>query len=460
MLKKLVATLLFFQPLLAQEGPNILDQYIMEGMKNNLALQQREISLDQSLEALREAKGMFFPSVSIQARYSRAGGGRMFEIPIGDFTNPVFHSLNELFRFHGIDAGFPTNIPNEIVPFLRKHEQDTKVRLVQPIFQPAIYHNYKIKSSLTKGTQAQLSVFKRQLIADIKTAYFNHSKALNIVKLLEETSSLLEENLRVSENLLKYGKATEDVVYRARAEIADLDQKRAEAEKNRILAARYFNFLINRSLDEQIKIADTDFLFPLETEDLEKASQTALEHRMEFEQMRHAIEATSHQLGLAKSNFLPSVFAVFDYGIQGEEYSFGKDDDYWTASLILEWTLFNGNQNRSKKVQASLEKQRLEVHMAELEKQILLEVQDEYYALTAVRQAINAARKKEQSAKKSFEIVSKKYEYGMAPQIEYLDARTTYTNAAINSIIARYDYLIQKAKFERASALSDIDRYE
>jgi len=459
MLKKFLVILFFWQPFFAAGPPGLLDQYVKQGLINNLAMQQQEFSLEISLEALKEARGMFLPSISIQARYSRAGGGRMIEIPIGDLVNPIYMSLNDLFKFHGIDAGFPTNLPNELVPFLREREHDTKVRLVQPIFQPTIYYNYKIKSSLTKVNRAQVSVFKRHLIADIKTAYFNYSKALSVVELLEKTRAVLEENLRVSENLVKNGKATEDVVFRARAEIADLDQKKAEADKNKILAATYFNFLINRPLDEPIEIMEKKLIKIPETIDFETALQHALKHRYEFQQMQHAIAVTSYQVDLAKSNLFPSVSAVLDYGFQGEKYRFGKDDDYWMASLIFEWTLFNGNQNQSKKTQALLDKKRLEVQKIELEKQIQMQVQDEYHSLKAAWLAIAAAREKKHSAKKSFKIVSKKYEYGMAPQIEYLDARTTYTNAAINSIIARYDYFIQKAKFERASALSDLNKY-
>jgi len=365
-----------------------------------------------------------------------------------------------LFGFHEIPALFPTNLPNEVFPFLREREQETKVRVIQPLFQPAIYHNYKLKSSLTGVQQAQVSVFKRQLIADVETAYFNYAKSLSVVELLDKTRELLEENLRISENLVENGKATEDVIFRARAEIADLNQKRAEADKNKSLAATYLNFLINRDLDEPIKISSDRLSTLPESVDLEKAIQRALAHRNEFEQMQNAIKAASHQIGLAKSSFLPSVFAVFDYGIQGEEYRFGEDDDYWMASLIFEWTIFNGNQNRAKKAQARLEKKKLEVQMQELDKQIQMQVTDAFHALKAARLAVTAAEEKEKTAKRSFEIVSKKYEYGMAAQIEFLDARTTFTNAAISHIIARADFFIKKAQFEHASALVNLEKYQ
>lgn len=384
----------------------------------------------------------------------------MIIVPVGDLVNPVYKSLNVLFGFHGIDAGLPTDLPNEVFPFLREREQETKIRVIQPLFQPAIYHNYKLQSALTKVNQVEVAVFKRQLVSDIKCAYYNCAKTRGLIELFDRTRDLLEENLRVSENLYRNGKATEDVIYRAKAEIADFDQRRSEAEKNSILAAAYFNFLINRNLDETIEIPEeTPGSIP-EAADLGTAIEHALGHRDEFEQIKHAINASSHQIGLAKSNFLPSVTAVVDYGIQGEEYRFGKDDDYWMASVVFSWTLYKGNQNRSKKAQAMLDKKKLEIQRIELEKQIQLQVQDEYHTLQAARLAITAAREKERSAKRSFEIVAKKYEFGTAPQIEFLDARSTYTNAAINHILIRYEYLIRMTKYEQVSALSNLEEYQ
>lgn len=435
-----------------------LDEYVALGLKSNLALKEREFSLQKSLEVLKQAKGMFFPSLSLDARYSRAGGGRVIDFPVGDLLNPIYKNLNDLFRFHGINAGFPTDIPNQGFPFYRAQEQDTKLRLIQPVFQPAILHNYRIQSSLAKMSAVELLAFKRQLVMDIKGAYYTYLKTLEVMEVLNQTRLLLQENLRVSDSLFKNGKATEDVVFRARAELSGLQQKLAEAEKNRVQAASYFNFLVNRPLTEPIVAVQPE---PQngEPRDLVAAQKNALEHRDELEQMVYALKAVSHQQGLADSRGLPSLTAVFDYGFQGETYRLTGDDDYWMLSLVLSWTLFDGGQTRAQRAQARLERRKLEVQEMALSRQVELQVQGEFYALEAARLGLEAAIEREQSAKSSFEIVAKKYQYGMAPQVEYLDAQTAFTGAAVNRAISRFDYLIQEARFEWAAALDDVNRY-
>jgi len=58
-----------------------------------------------------------------------------------------------------------------------------------------------------------------------------------------------------------------------------------------------------------------------------------------------------------------------------------------------------------------------------------------------------------QSAQSAFRIINKKFAQGQANLIEYIDARTTMTNANINLIIAEYDHHIKYAEFERIAGL-------
>ena len=439
----------------AGTGKGILENYIKEGLENNLVLMQEEFSLSKSLQALKEARGMFFPSVSIEARYSRAGGGRIIEFPVGDLVNPIHLTLNQLLAAQGQPPVFPGNLQNEIIPFLRETEHETKLRVVQPVFQPALFYNYRIQSRVGKLQAARVNAFKRQLIMDIKEAYFNYLKTLKIKELLDSTKSLLEENLRVSHSLFKNHKRTEEVVFRSKAELSKLEQQIAEAEKGRYMAAAYFNFLLNRSLDTPIEIEkEFQTLFsPAKAMELKQLEQHALEHREEFDQLYNAIDAGRETIKLFKSRSLPTVTAVVDYGFQGEKYRFGREDDYWMVSLVMSWNLFRGGQDRAKIAQASLEKKRLETQFSELENKIRLQVRETFHDLTVARKTVVSTEETLKSRKEAFHIVSKKYQQGMVPQIEHIKAQNDYTDAAMRQVIARFDYHIGEARLEQAAAL-------
>jgi hypothetical protein len=142
----------------AQTPSATLDAYVAEGLQSNLALKGQNLSFEKSLRALEEAKGLFLPTLDFDARYSRAGGGRTIEFPVGDLLNPVYGTLNQM---TGSDR-FPT-LDNVNTPFLRPQEHETKLRLVQPVVQPGLYYNYQIKSLETESQQAAVQTYRRQL---------------------------------------------------------------------------------------------------------------------------------------------------------------------------------------------------------------------------------------------------------------------------------------------------------
>jgi len=423
----------------------ILERYISTALQNNLALKQQDFAYQKSVSALKEARGLFLPSLEIQARYSRAGGGRTIDIPVDQFLNPVYQTLNAILQ----QNVFPEDIQGETIVFLREEEHETKIRAVQPIFQTDIYYNYKIKDNLQNLEQLSKQAFARLLIAHVKSSYYNYLKTLEIVKLLQRTQELLEENLRVNEKLVEIQKSTRDVVFRSQADLSFLEKQQADAEKGQVMAQAYFNFLLNLPQDQIIETISLESLPSPLLITLSDAEITALQNREEVKQLSYAIEAAQNGVKLNRGKFLPNVFAVFDYGYQGEFYRFSEQDDFWMASAILQWNLFNGFQDKRKIQQARLEQKKLETRQLELQNQIKLEVRDAYYGVGVALKNLQSSEDQLRSQQKSFEIVDKKYQQGMALQVEYLDARNSYIRSEIDLIMARFDYYISHANLER-----------
>ena len=461
-IKIIFFSLLAFQSVFATE--TVLDQYIKIGLESNLALKQEKYSLEQSTKALKEARGMFFPSLTLHSRYTRAGGGRTIDFPVGTIVNPIYQTLNEILEALGQDPKpFPV-IPDEIIPFLRTEEQETKLRLIQPLFQPAIYYNHALKSNLVDIQDFQTTIYKRELIKEIKISYFNYLRAYYVIELFAETELLLKENQRVSEKLYSAQKVTRDAVYRSEAELSRIEQRQLEAGNNLDLSRSYLNFLLNRSLTEEIEIDKAllkvqNYNFPFDT-----AYTYALNNREEIVQMQTVIEATDNNRKIKKSSYFPGLSAVADYGFQGEKFQFSDQDSYWMASLVLKWNFFQGFQDQARIEQAALETRKMQVKLQELRRQLELQVRDVYNRFMLAQKKIEVANKQAISSEASFNIINKKYKEGMAAMVEFLDARNNMTNSQINRLLANYDYHASFAELERVTSfykLNDMeDRHE
>lgn len=425
---------------------DVLQAYIKEGLENNLTLAQKETSYEKSLEALREAKSLFYPAISLNARYTRSEGGRVIEFPVGDMLNPVYSTLNAL-----TSSNLFPMLANEEIKFLRTREHETKLRLIQPVLNPDIYYNSKIKKGLTVSEEISLDQYKRELTAEIKKAYYTVGMTGSIMSLFQETRLLLLENIRVNEKLVENHKITPDNIYRSRTELSILNQKILESEKNRKVSVAYFNFLLNRPLNDSV-LMEVPADFPLPEEVLTNYTEQAITGREEIKNLENYQHLSDLMIRMNRTAMLPDMNIVADYGFQGEKYEFNKDQDYMQASIVMTWDLFTGFQRKAKVEQAILQKEILDDQLDEAKSRIELQVISSFNELKASEAAERAAGDQVVTAREGFRLVKRKFEEGQANLIEFMDARHTMTQAEENLIISRFNHLANYAEFEKVIA--------
>ena len=416
---------------------------IREGLENNLALARERLAEDQSEAAVRQARALYLPTLSFDARYSRTSG----VLDVGDLVNPAYEALNQITGFNR----FPTDI-DATLPLA----QETRFRLGQPVYNPAIRANYEASKSLRGQQGAQLRGATRRLAADIQTAWLQHASASRVVELYQSTLTLVRENVRVNERLLAAGTITPEAVLRARADVSEVEQQLAEAEERQSAARRAWNLVLDRPLETPVPaIPDDALAFELPSAP-DGLVRTALARREELEQTTWGERAAEAQERAATGSFLPTISLGVDYGVQGQEYRFGPDDDVLVASVVVQWNLFNGGRDVARRQQATLEARRARTQREELSRRIELEVRQTYDAARVASQATRTASDRVAAARRAFELVARRREEGLASQVEFIDARSAYTRAELNEILTRYSYAMRWVALERAAALRDV----
>lgn len=451
MRKRLIYFVIFVMTASMGFAQSQVELYVQEGLENNLGLKQKETNYKKSLEALKESKGLFFPNISLEARYSVSQGGRTIDLPIGDLLNPVYATLNQLIQ----QDKFPA-IDNLSFMFLRPQEHETKLRLIQPVFNTDIYYNSLIKEEMVQGEEITINKFKLELVAEIKKAWYQTAMASSISEMLLESRALLLENQRINQKLFENDKITKDILYRSQTELIKFDQQIREANKNLKLATAYLNFLVNRPLDQVVEIEDPGKL-PVLTDGSENYELLALSSRQELARLSSYEHLADYQLKMQSAKKLPEMLLVADYGFQGEKYAFNSDADFAQVSALLSWNLFNGFQNKAKIQQALLQKEMLEQQKEEVQNSIKLQVTSALLEVKTAENALLSAEAQKRSAEEGFRLVERKYEEGMYSLLEYIDARTSLTQARENLIISKYRYLSDYAEFEKTIAIHTID---
>ena len=426
----------------------VLDNYLQLGLKSNLQLQQEQLNYERSVQNLEIARALFFPQVSANATYGFAEGGRKITIPVGDLMNPVYSTLNSL---TGTD-NFP-HIENSTTQFLPNNFHDTKLRMIQPLFNPDIYFNYKAQKELISVQEAQKLAYENELKFNIISAYYQYLQTEESIIIFEKTRELLTEVLKQNQKLVANNKATKDIVLNASYELDKVEFQAAQARKNNQVAKSYFNFLLNRDLSAEIERDSTIRTTLTIQEELSALTETALNHRQEIKQLQGALQANEQVIGLSKGNaYLPQINFVGDVGYQGFKYKFDSPQQYWLVQFSLSWDIFKGGEKKTRIQQAKLDYQVTENRMAQLKKQIELQVIQSYYDLEATEQSYRAAQSGIRNAEKSFAIIRTKYIEGQALLIEYLDAQNKFTNASLAETIGAYEMLRSEAALQKTIA--------
>ncbi|MEI9921275.1 MAG: TolC family protein [Bacteroidota bacterium] len=437
----------FILPVGITQAQSVLQGYIDEGVKSNLQLKQEQLNYDKSLEALNLARALYFPQVAINASYSLASGGRKIELPLGDLLNPVYSTLNKL-----TDSNQFPMLANQSINFLPNNFHDTKVRVIQPIFNPDIYFNFKAQKELISVQQAQKNAYENELRYSIASAYYQYLQSEEALKVLVETRGFLTELLKVNQKLVANQKATKDVVLGAEYEINKIDQQLAETAKDNEVSKAYFNFLLNRELTKEIVI-DSTLVSSNESQSLEQLRETALSQRQEIKQLQSGLAASGQVVELNRASaLLPKINVVGDIGYQGFQYKFDNSQQYALVQFSLSWDLFRGGEKRAKTQQARIDYQVVENKMEQLRRQIELQVIQTHYERQASEQAWTTAQSGVRAAEKNFQIVRSKYNEGQAIMLEYLDAQNKWTTARLTQSLRLFDLLRAEAALQKTIA--------
>lgn len=419
---------------------NKLESYIETGLKNNEVIRQHNFDINKSMYALKEARALFYPTVSLNGSYTKAEGGRTIDIPIGDMLNPVYSTLNQITNSNV----FPM-LENQSVLINPDNFYDAKIHTTMPLLNFEIIYNKRIKNQQTTLQKIELEIYQRELVKEIKIAYYKYLQSVEGIKIYEDALVLVKENQRVNQALFRNEKINRTAVLRSDNEVIRIQANLETARQTSNNAKSYFNFLLNQKLDTTIEIEENE-VPPI------GAMAENTQNREELQKLTQAKEINENVSKLTNSYWLPKVNGFADFGIQDFDFEADKNSRYYFAGVGLEWNIFSGNKNKWKLKQVEEDSKKIISQTDNVKQQLLLQFQVSQNNLKSALEQFYADKNQKQSAKKYNEDITKLYKEGQAIYIELLDAQNQWVNAQLNTNISLYNSWIAFAELERANA--------
>ncbi len=417
-----------------------LDGYIIHGLSNNETIKQQLFQLENNLYALKEAKSRFMPNVNFNSTYTLAGGGRTIDFPIGDLLNPVYSSLNELTS----SGAFP-QLANQSILLNPDNFFDAKVQTTIPIINAEIIYNKRIKQQQFDLQKIEIDLYKRELIKEIKVAYFKYLQSNDALKIFENALKLVKENQRINTSLFKNDRINRTAVIRSDTEVTKLNTQLEEAKLIAHNAKNYFNFILNRSLDAEIDV-EVYSIIPNHT------LTYSIKGREELKKLNSAKAINEDVIKLSKAFQLPKLSGFLDLGVQTFDFEFSNQSQFYLGGLTLQWSLFAGNRNKFKVQQAHLDADVLTSQISNAEQQLQLQLQLVTNKYEAATLRYKASQSQVNTSSIYYTDILKLYKEGQILFIELLDAQNQLFEAQLQANISLYETWIASAEIERANA--------
>ncbi|WP_162852693.1 TolC family protein [Dinghuibacter silviterrae] len=417
-----------------------LDAYIQQAFQSNDGLRQQQFQLDKSLYALDEAKSLFLPNVSLQSSYTKASGGRAIDVPLGDMLNGVYTTLNTLTGTHR----FP-QLQNETITFNPDNYYDAHLHTTLPLVDAELWYNKRIKQQQITGQQAAVNVYKRELVRNVKTAYFQYYQAVRAVSIYNAALDLVAENIRVNQSMLANGVRNSTALTRSLSEQQRTLAQRNQAANTARNAKAYFNFLLNRPSADTILLDTSLFVLPgmLDT--------TGIDHREELEQWKVAEQTNALNLQLQRSYIIPQLSTFLDLGSQGVG-TFDNQSRYYFWGVSLQWNLFAGGQHTYRARQAEADRRTAEAGYDQTAETLHLELTQSFNNYHSALETYQSTGAQLRFAQKYLNDQNKAYREGQLLYVELLDAQNQLTEASLEEDQAFAGVQIALADLERTQA--------
>jgi len=341
-----------------------------------------------------------------------------------------------------------------------KDEWSGSIRIHQSIYEGGRLRSAWRAARLTK----EQALFEYQtVIADalleVRTAYYDTLLAQEQITVRAAALKLVEQEMARTKQRMDAGAVPRFNVLRSEVRVANERPKLIRAKNGHRLAKNELTTLLGYSLPPEIlEDIPLNLTTKLETETLEvelpRALAQARDRRSELAALRREVSLQSEKVIVAKSGYKPSLGVFAGYGAHNSEFDgFYRDVAGPVAGVSMTWDFFDGGgtQGRIREARAGAEK--AEVNLADKTRRIEQEVRTAYSRLIEAREVLQSQKKVVEQAEEAVQLADVRYEAGSGIQLDVIDAEAALTEARTTQIEAVRNYLVARARLERAIGL-------
>ena len=429
LLQRLLLAIFFviglFSPIsYAKETIDLISLY-QEALRNDSLLSSARFQNEAAQELVKQGKSLFLPSITMNASFDKQNKERKFLTP----------NLPSNDLLSGNKANYKT--------------YDYGVTLKQPLFDYSAYAEYKKILAQTSLSDKQLIKTQQDLIFRISKAYFETLLAKDQVDLFQYQRAAIQEQLSKAEAQFEAGLISVTDINEAKTKKALIEAQQISAVQKLKIKKREIQ-IITGKLPGKLTPLNPVIIFT-EIDNLADDWITiAQENNLELQIKKDEIKIAESEIDSRRSGHYPTIDAIasrsrnwdkggYPYGATKNQGMRSYSD---TIGVEISIPIFSGGMTSSRVREAVLLKSKLEEDQDYLRKEIELKVRDYYLSLQTNFAEIKAYQQAMIAATLQLESTQLGFQEGLRNSVEVLDAQQILFNAKLNTLEARYNYIM------------------
>jgi outer membrane protein len=359
------------------------------------------------------------------------------------------------FTYSRADVERETTTGNQPSSTIDIDEESHVIELRQTLFSWSEFAGVDRAQAQVAQAEAQFAVAEQDLIIRAAQAYFDVLIARDELRFARAEKRAIERQLEQAKQRFEVGVIPITDVKEAQASFDLAVSREIEAENALEDAREALRTVIGRQPSRLAGTRDQLSLAPPEPAIPKPWVQRAVERNPEVLAARSAIQASRHNMRIARSGRYPEVDLVVSRSNRESAFtSFGQpqDTEDTSASIGVEltWNIFSGGAISSRQEQARADFQATQSRLVQARRSVTQRTRNAFRAVESSISQVEALRQAVESNQAAVEAARAGFEAGTRTAVDVLDALSNLFSAQSNLASARYNYILNRLQLKRA----------
>jgi outer membrane protein len=405
-----------------------LEESIAIGLEKSKTLHASLMRSEYAEAKSSEAAAALYPSLKVQAGYTRLSDVPAFRIPLP-----------------GNAVEFPVIVNN----------YTARATVSQPL-----YTGWKLQGaaemarSTASAAQSDLAKDRSEFVFAVTSAYWNLYRAREVKRLSDESVSQFSRHLDDIENMMKQGITTINDVLKVKVQRANALVMQSDAENTVRIAMLSLNSLIGLPLGTETAIASpltpASHTYP----DVSALITTAMAARPDIQSSASRITGAESGIAAARGGWLPQLMLTGNYYYsRPNQRIFPAVDafkDTWDVGISLQFDVWNNLTTLYQTDAARAQYEQAKDAMGVLKDAVVLDVTQSYLSFEQARKRIELSQLGVDQADENLRVNQEKFSHGYAVSSDLLDAEVASLQAKLQLTQALVEYELAKARVDKA----------